>query len=623
MTSREQPIGGQTVARPGWRRLATLQALAGGWRAHWPVAAVLAALAAAAVIVPTLVPVATTDDWGYARSAQILVAEGRLVVFPVVAATAVFQIVWGAIFGWLLEPTLGVFRLSTVVMAGLGAIGLYGLCRELGIGRHRAALGTAAYLFNPLLFVLAFTFMTDPHFVSLLVIATWWYARGLRLDAASLGWVIAGSGVAGLALLTRQQGVLIPFAVVVFLLVTRRLRFDVPSLRLFLQVVALPVVTFGGYLAWLRFGNDVPQVQTSFLQELVEEGWAGTWWLAQRLTVVELAYLGFFALPLAAAALGAGIARAGIARAGIRRVSFSRAGWLLLAVWGGVLLVGVTGLWLRGMKMPYIGQFFGSGGLGPPDVLGSRPRLFSSDARTVLTVVCVLASLGLAVIAARGISAAPVSAERATAGLVLAVGIWQVVGIFPPSYHYIGWTAGSLDRYLLPIIPLAIALTLWALRDRRLLLPAGWLIVALFALFAVAGTRDYLVYLRSVWSVATDAVAAGVPLDQIDAGAAWDGYYLYEAGLVLDRGRTPRGGPWWVYFYGRATDSSYVVSSTPRRGYFQVWKRSYATWLSREPAAVYFLRRGDRAWPPNGRGSLLREMPVRPLSPELAGSTRE
>jgi hypothetical protein len=616
MTSRQQPIGGQ-AARPVWWRPAALWAVAGGWRAHWPVAAVLAALAIAAVIVPTLTPVATTDDWGYSRSAQILVTEGRLVVFPVVAATAVFQIVWGALFGWLLEPTLGVFRLSTVVMVGLGAVGLYGLCRELGIDRHRAALGTAAFLFNPLLFVLAFTFMTDPHFVSLLVIATWWYARGLRPDTPSPGWVVAGSAVAGLALLTRQQGVLIPVAVVVFLLVTRRLRLDRPSLTRFLQVVGLPVVAFAGYLAWLRFGNDVPQVQTSFLRELVEEGWAGTWWLAQRLTVVELAYLGFFTLPLVVAALAAWRRRPEGARAS--GVGISRTGWLLLAVWSGVLLVGVTGLWLRGMKMPYIGQFFGSGGLGPPDVLGSRPRLFSGDARTVITVVCVLASLGLAVIVARGISAAPVSPERATAGLVLTVGLWQVVGIFPPSYHYIGWTAGSLDRYLLPIIPLTIALSLWTLRDRHLLLPTGWVIVVLFALFAVAGTRDYLVYMRSVWSVATDAVAAGVPLDQIDAGAAWDGYYLYEAGLELKRGRTRRGGPWWVYFYGRATDSSYVVSSTPRRGYFQIWKRSYSSWLNREPGTLYFLRRGDRSWPPNGLGSLLREIPARPPAPELLG----
>src|SRR4029079_8856389 len=138
-------------------------------RRHWPVIAVFLALAVAALIVPTLADVATTDDWAYFRSAQILLAEGRLTVFPVVAATAVFQIVWGALFGLVFGPTLGIFRLSTVVITALGAAALYGLCLELGVSRRRGALGAAAYLFNPLVFVLAFTFMTDAHFAALLV----------------------------------------------------------------------------------------------------------------------------------------------------------------------------------------------------------------------------------------------------------------------------------------------------------------------------------------------------------------------------------------------------------------------------------------------------------------------
>jgi 4-amino-4-deoxy-L-arabinose transferase-like glycosyltransferase len=590
-----------------------LRAWAAGWRGHWPVLLVFVAFAVAAIVVPTLAPVATTDDWGYARSAQILVQEQRLVVFPVVAATAVFQVVWGALFGWLFGPALGVFRLSTVVMVALGAVALYGLCRELGIDRHRSALGTAAYLFNPLLFVLAFTFMTDPHFVSLLVIATWAYARGLRPDAVSPIWVIAGSAAAGLALLTRQQGVLIPIAVVVYLLIARRLQFDRRGVMLFLQVVALPLVIFAGYFLWLRFGNDVPDVQTDFLRELIDEGWAGTWWLARRLTVVELVYLGFFTLPIVVAALAAG-------RGLLRHIS--RRGWLLFQVWYTVLLIGVTALWQRGMKMPYIGQFLGTSGPGAPDVLGSRPRLLTADMVTIITIVCVVASIFLALIAVRAIGVA-VSPERATAGLVLAIALWQVAGIFPPSYHYIGWTAGSLDRYLLPLIPLAICLTLWALRDRPLFAPAGWVIVALFAIFATAGTRDYLVYMKSVWGMAYDAIEAGVPLDQLDAGAAWDGYWLYEYSLAnLDRGRTRRGGPWWVYFYGRATDSSYVIASERQRGYFAVWQREYSTWLNPEPAYLYLQRRPLRPWPPTGWGSILdaESMPVRPAAPELQGA---
>ena len=557
---------------------------------HYPIALVLLAFALAAVVVPTLAPVATTDDWAYARSAQILIDEARLTVFPVVAATAVFQIVWGALFGMIVEPALGIFRLSTVVITALGGLGLYGLCRDLGVTRGRGALGVATLLFNPLVFVLAFTFMTDAHFMALLVIATWLYARALEPEEIRGQLLVAGSGVAALAFLTRQQGLLIAPAVLLFLLLSRRLRRDRTSIIVLVQLFALPLVAAGGYYLWLRYGNDVPQVQSAFFREILEEGWDGTWWLLRRLTVVELMYLGLFSLPLVAAASPR--------VRGLMREIAPRA-WLLFAVWQAILLVGVTALWGQGSLMPYIGQFLGSGGPGAPDILGSRPILLGPEIRSALTVVCLVASLLLALIAARGTSAPP-SPERSRAGLVLSIGLGQVVGVMPPSYHYIGWAAGSLDRYLLPLVPLTIALALWALRGVRIALPLGWIVVAALALFSVAGTRDYLVFMRAAWTMGEEAVAAGVPLDRLDAGSGWDGYHLYEYGLEHRiRSRTPKGGPWWVYFYAPATDSAYVVASKPIPGYRLIREQPYSSWLQREPTNLYLLHRADVPWPPH------------------------
>jgi 4-amino-4-deoxy-L-arabinose transferase-like glycosyltransferase len=541
------------------------------------------------VVVPTLAPVATTDDWAYARSAQILLDEARLTIFPVVAATAVFQIVWGALFGFIFEPTLGVFRLSTVVITALGGLALYGLCRDLGVARARSALGVATFLFNPLVFVLAFTFMTDAHFMALLVIATWLYAKALEPEKVDGRLLVAGSGVAALAFLTRQQGALIVPAVVMFLLFSRRLRFDRASVLVLAQLLALPLLTAGGYYLWLRYGNDVPQVQSKFFREILEEGWSGTWWLLRRLTVAELMYLGLFALPLVVAALPG-------VRGTVRAIT--PRGWILFAAWQAILLIGVTALWAGGALMPYIGQFFGSGGLGAPDVRGSRPILLGPEIRSALTVVCLIASLLLALIAARAV-AAPPSRARAGAGLVLSIGLWQVLGVMPPSYHYIGWAAGSLDRYLLPLVPLTIALALWALRGVRISLPLGWIVIAALALFSIAGTRDYLVFMRAVWAMGDEAVAAGVPLDRLDAGSGWDGYYLYEYGREHRiRSRTPKGGPWWVYFYAPATDSAYVVASKPLPGHHVIKKQPYSSWLQQKPTNLYLLHRTGIPWPP-------------------------
>jgi 4-amino-4-deoxy-L-arabinose transferase-like glycosyltransferase len=580
------------IPRAGTRRAAVTATQIVAWmRVNWALLAVYVAFALAAVVVPTLAPVATTDDWAYARSAQILLDEARLTIFPVVAATAVFQIVWGALFGLIFEPTLGIFRLSTVVITALGGLALYGLCRDLGVARGRGALGVATFLFNPLVFVLAFTFMTDAHFMALLAIATWLYAKAIEPELEKLDGrlLVAGSGVAALAFLTRQQGILIAPAVLLFLLLSRRLRRDRTSLRVLIQLFAPPLLAVGGYFLWLRYGNDVPRVQSTFFREILEEGWSGTWWLLRRLTVVELMYLGLFTLPLIVAVLPG-------VRGLVRTVA--PRGWILFAAWQAILLVGVTAFWARGALMPYIGQFSGSGGLGAPDILGSRPILLGPEIRSVLTVVCLITSLLLALIAARGMNAPP-SRERSRAGLVLCIGLWQVLGVMVPSYHYIGWAAGSLDRYLLPLVPLTIALTLWALRGVRMILPFGWIVVAALALFSIAGTRDYLVFMRAVWDMGEEATAAGVPLDRLDAGSGWDGFHLYEYGLEHHiRSRTPKGGPWWVYFYAPATDSAYVVASKPVPGYRVIKEQPYSSWLQREPTNLYLLHREGIPWPP-------------------------
>jgi hypothetical protein len=96
-----------------------------------------------------------------------------------------------------------------------------------------------------------------------------------------------------------------------------------------------------------------------------------------------------------------------------------------------------------------------------------------------------------------------------------------------------------------------------------------------------------------------EAVAQGVPLDRLDAGSAWDGYHLYEYGRDHRmRSRTPKGGPWWVYFYAPATDSAYVVASKPLPGYLVVTRRPYSSWLPQHPTDLYLLRRRDQPWPP-------------------------
>lgn len=571
----------------------------GGILGHWPLLLPLLAFAVAAMIVPTMTNVATTDDWGYTRAVEILYYDSELVMFPVVAATAVGQVFWGGLFALFFGMELGVMRLSTVVIVALGAVALYAILRQLGVTRWRSSLGAALYLFNPLAFTLTFTFMTDPHFASWMLIAAALYLRGLRSDDMKPWVIVAASIVAGYAFWVRQQGALIPLSVVAYLLVTRRLWFNWRSVRLALQTALAPALMLLVYYGWYIWINDVPDVesvQQGFLDRAIAEGADGAWVLVRSLTFFDAMYLGLFLLPLTIAVLP------GFRAAAAQRFFASAWGYWTFLSSILLLMFGVVHFSSIGRLMPYIPQFVGAGGFGLSDVPGGRLRLVEWDqVWTGLTIAAAFGCILLALFLARRLPDVA-SPERAAAGLIGMVAIWQFVGMIPPSFQYIN-RGGSLDRYILPLIPLTIALALWAVRDVRIVQPAAWVGVALIGTLTVAGTRDHLVFLDAVWSVAEDANAAGLPNEKLDAGSAWDGYHLYtdmlESGIT--KSISPRGSPWWVYFYAKQTDSTYLVTTNPawRGGYVVVSKQEYDQWLEDDPVYVYLVRQLSAPWPPD------------------------
>jgi 4-amino-4-deoxy-L-arabinose transferase-like glycosyltransferase len=479
-------------------------------------------------------------------------------------------------------------RLSSLVLVLFSGAALYGLCRELGLARGRAALGAAAYLFNPLTFVLAYTFMTDGQFTALTVIATYLYVRGLnpaRLDPIA---ITVGSAVAALAFLTRQQGALIPLAVGCYLVLAGRWRLDRASLKLTLWVAAIPAVSVLLYYLWLFNVHGTPEQQDAFVQQIVNAGWNDTRLLFGRMTHIETIYLGFFVFPLAVAVLP------GIVH---WRLPVRWPGIALLLGWTAVLLVGLRLFADAGRVMPYIPQFVGTHGVGPTDLFGGRPSLVDISARDTLTTLCATGVFVFILLVSRRLDDPRPTPARAGAALVAAIAIWQVIGILPPSFHFRNWIV-SVDRYLLPMVPFGIALLLWASRDVPLVRPLGWLAVGAYALFSVVATRDFLVFQGATWTMARTAIESGVPLTRLDAGASWDGYHLYEYSLANGITQQTRGGPWWTNLFGPATDSTYVVASGVIRGYDPIFVREYSSWSHDEPQLMYLLRRQGVPGPP-------------------------
>jgi 4-amino-4-deoxy-L-arabinose transferase-like glycosyltransferase len=565
-------------------------------RRHLCIIGVMVCFALTPLLVPMLVPAAVGDDWVYARSVEILVREGRLHILDLSVVTLLFQIAWGSLFATLFGLSFGVLHLSTFVMTMLGGVACYGLCRELEIAPMPSALAAAAYVFNPLSFVLAYTFMSDPFFTALLVVATYGYVRGLRRDRPDHAALLFGAVATACAFLVRQQGALIPAAVIVALLVQRRLHRDRESVRLVLWIVALPTIATAGYYLWLVFIYGVPHQQASFTHSVISAGWEQSLLLIGRMTFIEAMYVGLFTLPVALAALSA-VNR--IARVRAPVVWFTVLGWAVMLLAGLMHFNSSDNRNNSGQpfmpRMPYIAQYMGPNGLGPTDLLGGRDWIVSWQALDLLTALCVVASLLFVLTLVRQIPR-PVSADpsRTSAGLALAIALGQVAGVLPPSFHFRNWII-SVDRYLLPLLPLALCLGFWALRGLRPSFGAAWVIVAMSALISIAGTRDFLEFQNATWQVARAAIEGGVPVTALDAGSSWDGYTLYDYSVAHHLAPQTPGGPWWTNIFAPATTSDYIVSTAPLDGYQEVGHQEVPNWLDPHPTFVYLLQRAEPA----------------------------
>lgn len=527
------------------------------------------------------------DDWVYAMAVRHLVSSGQLQIPDWAAATIVAQVLWGALFAKVFGFSFSAIRLSTLTLSLAGSAALYGIARELGISQRRALVGAVVYWFNPLTFSLSYTFMSDVPALSLVLLATFSYLRGVR--GARRRYLVIGSCLAALAFLVRQPALLVVPAVLGYGLLERQ-----PwraFARYSLLVAGVPALVTAVYLGWTQV-HGTPSEEERVFETVFRHGFT-VWHSGLLLAVYVLFYAGFFCLPLTLALLHSELAC-------LSRL-WSRGERLPLLAWGLVvpglvaLCYGYGALGYAPMRwMPYLeyGAMLHRSGIGPNDIVGRRATVLSAPLQVGLTVLAALSLFLLGVLLYGRLLEARWRPGRRLSPVWLPalVGLAQIAALFPVSVHVlaVGWV--SFDRYLLPLVPFALLGVLWLSRGMslsRTVLAAGLLAVASLS---VAGTHDWLSYNQLRWRLGESLLARGVPYEKIDAGMEWDGWYLYKQSLGLKRARTPNG-PFWTHDVAKATDSTYMVSFSPMPGYRVLERRPYRSWLHVEPVYLYLLQR--------------------------------
>ena len=467
------------------------------------------------------------DDWTYAWSVEHFLKTRKLQVLDWSIHYPLAQILWGALFCLPFGFSFSALRVSTVVLAWLGSLALYGTLREVGRARTESLIASLVLIFNPVFYLLSFSFMTDVPFVSVSNIAFFFIVRGFSRRNMFDLWIGCSFGVVGF--FVRQLAIAIPGAVLLYVM------FE-PSFRsrqyLLPPLVTSLLICFTPYLIAHTMG---------LTSQYTGREWVLDKWLHQpELGIPGLVRImmhsGLALFPMTMPLMGSYY----------RRLRF----WCVLGLL--LLLTGCAILFTPEIPKPLDGMW-------NLIALGKERRLLRGlPDPDFLPSWLNYPLLAFSLFSFAGIVIKVIDVARVEKPLRLL--FWYAVSQFGLIMVVWLFDAWGSDRYSIVLLPPLIALVAGQ-QLRSKITAAG--IAALFVIAMVV-----------TWSetqnnrAASEALAwlrnRGIPFSDIDAGYALDGWYLYAHPENLAPGQIPERD---VPFVTTNERRPYVIATAPLEGY--------------------------------------------------------
>jgi len=450
------------------------------------------------------------DDGPYVWSARVLALTGHIVYNGWATAMLGWQLILGALFIHVFGPSFTSVRASTLLVGLVTTFLFQRTLVRTGINTRNATLGTLALVLGPLFFPLALSFMSDMGGLFCIILCLYACLRALQAetDRATLAWLAFAAISNALGGTVRQiawLGVLVMVPSTIWLLRRRR-----PIALAGSVLCCAGSIFIAGSLHW--FSTQPYTVPEPLIPSQLDPHS-----LNQLVLGLLSAFFAFalFLLPFLSAFLPA--------------ISLRNKPMKDFLIVGAVLcLAAAVFLAVRHphgqvyLYAPYKGNYLGQHGLvdGTP-IVGKRPIILTPALRLVLSIAvvgvlnCFFAFLFL-------------GRRRAHSSQELYDVSWNMllVLLIPFSLAYFtlliprGLTGNLFDRYLLPLLPVALILLLRLFQDRvRPNLP--WIstaLILLFAVYTVAGTHDAFSMFRGRQAVFAELRSGGVPATRIDGG---------------------------------------------------------------------------------------------------------
>jgi hypothetical protein len=205
-----------------------------------------------------------------------------------------------------------------------------------------------------------------------------------------------------------------------------------------------------------------------------------------------------------------------------------------------------------------------SGTLERPLMPGLRPLILDFDARLILSLLGCLAGAALLM---KGLGWA---CSAGPAGAILLFTAWQVpFMLIAPEIH---------DRYILMLLPGALALAAWEAPQTRWTWIPAVLCVLLIGACSVCLMHDWLAWNRARWDLGNRALSRRIQPQDIEGGFEWDGWH---GNVTRDKNPGERQGlaleflhSWFPHITGR-----YALSFSELPDSVTVDSEPYTLWL--------------------------------------------
>ena len=517
-----------------------------------------------------------SDDWSYARMAFDVAKTGHFHYDGWAAAAVGPQAYWGALFVRLFGESFVALRISVlVVAAGTGGV-LYQLATMCGLSRSNALQASAAVMLSPVTIPLSASFMSDVPALFLATLSILFCAQALRAQraGASTGCFILALASAFIGGLVRQIIWVVLLSVIPLVVwlanIPRRWRI------VWIIVWAATLLCMVLSMMWLAHQPYLirDKLFPSLLAPLKAPATAGIRLLRILLSGVMLL------IPIAPALWPA-----------LRRIRLST--WAISIVIAMILIATTAAMRGAGKALdPWLGNIvLRSGCLEPGiDMIGQKPMLVPQSANAACAL---LAWVGLSVVLVLGLrnlrrfmgicpqKSVVARSVRASPALYLLMAFAVPVLVLCVGRAVVFM---AFDRYLLPILPLAVLLLMrlrqgaGGMKSSR----ASWLLIAVFGAVGVAFLFEFHETARARLAALAILNQAHIPRTQICGGVEIDGPtqlaewgYIHYPGISLPADAyvpLEENSQWGAdrYWFWPCTPSimpQYVLARSPVSGY--------------------------------------------------------